>query len=299
MLTRLFITLVSVNYSRTLVYFLSRFAILGWDHITDESGEDDNQVAPNDHPKGSSGLASKEPKQQKENSNSDFLEGTFLKISSDKQKVMTNKKNSKNKKKKKGKSRKRYHASEMQSEVCTGSSSACANTGTSGENLSFSSSYVAIDVPLFDYSSSSPSSRVIELISPVSSVSSSNDKELSSNSNDFRSFSTSSYYSVPSSPVNDCSSGSNASVTNESYAVSNACNNTGGDDAGSLSDVRTEWSWSATGLTDDYQGFNKWSESNLKEKSTENEKDTMFAESYSYYIFFATNIWRTCPKSSK
>ncbi|OEL25995.1 hypothetical protein BAE44_0012985 [Dichanthelium oligosanthes] len=120
----------------------------------------------------------------------------FPKISSDKQKATRNKKNSKNNKKKNGKCRKQSHDSEMQT-------------------------------------SSSP---VTKVISPVSSSSSGNEKELSSSSNDFRSFSTS-YYSVADSSV-DSSTGSNASV-NDSYTGSDAWNNTMGDDVGSLSDARS------------------------------------------------------------
>jgi hypothetical protein len=191
---------------------------------------------------------------QKQKSDSDFLEGTFLKISSDKQKVTRNKKNSKNKKKKRSKSRKQSHSSEMLSELHTKPSSTCVNNAVSDEALPFSSSYVAIDLPLLEYNSSSSStSPITELINPVSSASSGNEKELSS-SNDFRSFISTSYYSVASSSVNDFSTGSNASVNDTG---SNAWNNTMGDDAGSLSDARSEWSRSATGLTNS-RGFNKW-----------------------------------------
>ncbi|CAL4931831.1 unnamed protein product [Urochloa decumbens] len=198
-----------------------------------------------------------EQKQQKQKSDgSDFLEGTFLKIGSDKQKATRNENNSKNKKKKKGKSRKQSHASEMQIKLHTEPSSTCVNASSSSEALPFSSSYVATEVPRLEYSSSSSSSTVTELISPVSSASSVNEKELSSSSNEFRSFSAS-YYSFSDSSVNNGSStGSNASV-NESYTDSNAWNNTMGDKASSLSDVRSEWSWSAKGLTDS-RGFNKW-----------------------------------------
>ena len=193
---------------------------------------------------------------QKQKSDSDFLEGTFLKISSDKQKAKRNRKNSKNKKKKRSKSRKQSHSSEMLSELHTKPSSTCVNNAVSDEALPFSSSYVAIDLPLLEYNSSSSStSPITELINPVSSASSGNEKELSS-SNDFRSFSSSSYYSVASSSVNDSSTGSNATV-NDSYTGSNAWNNTMGDDAGSLSDARSEWSRSVTGLTNS-RGFNKW-----------------------------------------
>ncbi|CAL4915138.1 unnamed protein product [Urochloa decumbens] len=197
-----------------------------------------------------------EQKQQKQNSDgSDFLEGTFLKIGSDKQKATRNEKNSKNKKKKKGKSRKQSHASEMQIELHTEPSSTCVNASSS-EALPFSSSYVATEVSQLEYSSSSSSSTVTELINLVSGASSDNEMELSSSSNEFRSFSTS-YYSVSDSSMNNGSStGSNASV-NESYTDSNAWNNTMGDKASSLSDVRSEWSWSAKGLTDS-RGFNKW-----------------------------------------
>ncbi|CAN6300397.1 unnamed protein product [Urochloa humidicola] len=141
----------------------------------------------------------------------------------------------------------------MQSELRTEPSSTCINAA-SGEVLPFSSSYVATEAPRLEYSSSSSRSTMTELISAVSSASSGNEKELSSSSNEFRSFSTS-YYTVSDSSVNGSSTGSNASV-NESYTGCNAWNNTMGD-AGSLSDVRNEWSWSAKGLTDS-RGFNKW-----------------------------------------
>jgi len=113
---------------------------------------------------------------QKQKSDSDFLEGTFLKISSDKQKVTRNKKNSKNKKKKRSKSRKQSHSSEMLSELHTKPSSTCVNAA-SGEALPFSPSYVAIDLPLLESSSSSSTSPLTELNNPVSSASSGNEKD--------------------------------------------------------------------------------------------------------------------------
>ncbi|KAJ1296564.1 hypothetical protein BS78_01G310900, partial [Paspalum vaginatum] len=117
----------------------------------------------------------------------EFLEGTFINMSSDKHKANKgNKKNRKNKKKKKGKPRKQSPAaSEMQSEPATGPSSTCANAA-SGEDMFIK---VAVDVPPLEYSSSSSSSPVTELISHVSAGASS-DKELSSSSNDFRSCSS-------------------------------------------------------------------------------------------------------------
>uniref|UniRef100_K4AJ22 Uncharacterized protein n=1 Tax=Setaria italica TaxID=4555 RepID=K4AJ22_SETIT len=244
---------------------------LGWNHLNsstdNESAEDDYQVPFNNYPRRPSPpllwiQAStppplprpSEPKQQEEESNSDFLEGTFLKIGSGKQKATRNK-SRKNNKKKKGKSRKQPNASEMQSELRTEPSSTCVNAASGDEALPFSSSYVTTDVPLLEYSSSS-SSQVTELISPVSRASSGNEKELSSSSNEYRSFSTS-YYSVSGSSVNDSSTGSNESVA-ESYTGCNAWNNTKGHAvAGSLSDARSKLSWSAAVLAGSL-GLNEW-----------------------------------------
>ena len=235
----------------TLVYFVSRYALLvlaNWNASREESDDEDDY-------------------DQKQKSDSDFLEGTFLKISSDKQKAKRNRKNSKNKKKKRSKSKKQSHASEILSELHTKPSSTCVNNAVSDEALPFSSSYVAIDLPLLEYNSSSSStSPITELINPVSSASSGNEKELSS-SNDFRSFISTSYYSVASSSVNDFSTGSNASVNDTG---SNAWNNTMGDDAGSLSDARSEWSRSVTGLTNS-RGFNKWGDDDDRNKPNDHK----------------------------
>ena len=113
----------------TLVYFVSRNALLvlaNWNASREESDDEDDY-------------------DQKQKSDSDFLEGTFLKISSDKQKAKRNRKNSKNKKKKRSKSKKQSHASEILSELHTKPSSTCVNNAVSDEALPFSSSYVAID----------------------------------------------------------------------------------------------------------------------------------------------------------
>ncbi|KAG0522315.1 hypothetical protein BDA96_07G026500 [Sorghum bicolor] len=173
----------------------------------------------------------------------DFLEGTFYKINLDKQKatITRNKKSSKKPKKKKGKGkgkgRKESYATEMQSEPPTQPCSTCA-AATGGETLASSSSRVAVHVPQLGYSSSSSSSRVTaKLINTpaVNSPSSGNEKEpsVSSSTDDFKSFkSTTSYATAASSSVNDY--------------------------AGSLSDARSERSLSASDSTDS-RGFKKTS----------------------------------------
>lgn len=200
--------------------------------------------------------------QQQQESMSSFLEGTFLKIGSSGKQKATRNKSSKNNKKKNGKSRKQPHASEMQSELCTTEPSSTCVNAASGEPLPFSSttSFDTTDVvPPLEYGSSSSSQVTAELIGPVSSASSGNEKELSSSSNEFRSFSTS-YYTASSSSVNDSSTtGSNEEPVAESYTGCNARNNKGDIAAArSLSDARRKSSWSVAVLAGSSLGLNEW-----------------------------------------
>ncbi|XP_008648426.1 serine-rich adhesin for platelets [Zea mays] len=189
----------------------------------------------------------------------DFLEGTFIKINSDKQKATRNKKSGKNNKKKKkgkskgkGKGRKQSHASEMQTGSPTQQpSSTCANA-TGGETSASSSSRVAVRVPLLEYSSSSSSCRVtakLVITSAVNSASSGNEKELSasSSSDDFKSFESTTSYTTAAS----------RSSANDYYTGGNAWNCTMGDYAGSLSDARSEPSLSASDYSTDSRGFRR------------------------------------------
>ncbi|CAD6211675.1 unnamed protein product [Miscanthus lutarioriparius] len=250
---------LTFHYLTTFLYYLSRSAFLGsvcyragvpyWNILSGGVEDGENPVPWKDvfqFPGPSAPLLLEAGTQQGEGlpkdsakppDDTDFLEGAFIKRNSDKQKATRNMKNSK--KKGKGKGRKQSHASEIKSEPSpTKPSSSCADAA-GGEALVSSSSHVAVGIPLLEFNTSSSSLVTELLISPAvnSTSNSTNEKDLSSSSNDdFKSFdSITSYSTAASSSVNDY------------YTGGNAWNNTMlGDYAGSLSDARSERSLSAS-----------------------------------------------------
>ncbi|KAL6596914.1 hypothetical protein ACP70R_047048 [Stipagrostis hirtigluma subsp. patula] len=177
---------------------------------------------------------------------SDFLDDTYIKISSDKKEGGKSKKKNK-KKKKKGKCRKESHASQVQCEQPPDSFSP-HNESTNGDHLALSSNHVATDAVL-EYSSSSLSSLVEE--PSVLGTSSGNEMEISSSVNDFRSLELSSGSNDfrSSDSTTGCRVvGSSQSSRNFGKAWNSICDN---------NTVRREWSSSAS-ESRDFRGFGKW-----------------------------------------